>query len=228
MVNVGVRHCQSRTLTSLTTVKPATTSRPAGRRDVLATPADDDAELNRSRPAPENRRPRIGVTRADDAGPLLVEPVLVLGGRGPPPRPRGPGSSCRWPGPWGARAPGPTAARRRAASAGRPWPGPKTPPGGRRSPHRAAGPCRRGGRRRDRSGRRARRRRPPRCARAARRARPAPRRGDEAGQPHGATLAARAAAGGAGGPQVPNWVFISSQLRLAWRAMREPMISMVP
>ena len=33
IIMVGVRHCQSRTLTSLTTVKPATTSRARARRE---------------------------------------------------------------------------------------------------------------------------------------------------------------------------------------------------
>ena len=45
MVKVGVRHCQSRTLTSLTMVKPATASNARAGGHVLAAPADHHGQL---------------------------------------------------------------------------------------------------------------------------------------------------------------------------------------
>ena len=82
-VHVGVRHCQSRTVTSLRTVKPATTDGGVGGGHVPATAADDHGELALVVDLGRDPRDLDGVARPDHTGALLVEPDLVLGARRP-------------------------------------------------------------------------------------------------------------------------------------------------
>ena len=78
MVKVGVRHCQSRTLTSLMMVKPATTSKARAAGTCWQRRADDERQLALVVDHVGDRRQDDGIARPGDGRPLLVEPVLPL------------------------------------------------------------------------------------------------------------------------------------------------------
>ncbi len=79
MVKVGVRHCQSRALTSLMTVKPGDHLESPCCRDVLATATDHHGQLALVVDRVGDHRHHDRVARSRDRRPLFVEPVLPFG-----------------------------------------------------------------------------------------------------------------------------------------------------